>query len=73
MSLLNYFTKTSSSAAVSKGTGNVSLAQTNEGSKRPEDGDSCATEVETSVTPIVSETGRKQRPHQNVEDGAMIM
>ena len=58
MSLLNYFTKTSSYAAVSESTGSVSLAQTNEGSRRPEDGDSCATEVEISVTPIVSESGR---------------
>ena len=38
MSLLNYFTKTSSnSAAVSEGTGGVFLAQTNEVSARPED------------------------------------
>ena len=58
MSSLNYFTKTSISVAVSKDTGSVSLAQTNEGSRRPEGGDSCATEVETSVTPIVSESGR---------------
>ena len=58
MSLLKYFTKTSSSAAVSEGTGSVSLAQTNEGSRRPDDGDSCASEVETSATPIVSERGR---------------
>ena len=35
---------------MSEGTGSVSLAQTNEGSRRLEDGDSCATEVETSVT-----------------------
>ena len=55
---MNYFTKTSSSAAVSEGTDSVLLAQTNEGSRRPEDGDSCATEVETSEMPIVSESGR---------------
>ena len=58
MSLLNYFTKTSSnSAAVSEGTGGVFLAQTNEVSARPEDNESCATEVETS-TPTASESGR---------------
>ena len=58
MSLLNYFTKTSSnSAAVSEGTGGVFLAQTNEVSARPEDNESCATEVETS-TPAASESGR---------------
>ena len=57
VSLLNYFTKTSSSVTVSEGTGSVSLAQTNEGSRKPEDGDSSATEAETSVTPIVSESG----------------
>ena len=58
MSLLNYFTKTSSnSAAVSDGTEGVFLAQTNEVRARPEDNESCATEVETS-TPAASESGR---------------
>ena len=47
ISLLNYFTKTSSnSAAVSEDTGGVFLAQTNEDSARPEDSERCATEVE---------------------------
>ena len=58
MSLLNYFTKTLSSAAVSEDTGSSSLAHTNEGRRKTEDSDSCATEVETFVTPIVSKSGR---------------
>ena len=60
MSLLNYFTKTLSSAAVSEGTGSAFLAHSNEGSRKPEDGDSCATEVEILyfVTPTVSKSGR---------------
>ena len=58
MSLLNYFTKTSRNcAAVSEGTGGVFLAQTNEVSARPEEIESCTTEVETS-TPAASESER---------------